>query len=324
MESKWCFECGANNTLVAETCVNCGSALPSKDDYRQQLAELNEFRELKKDYGPGNLIGILIAIVLVWLVANLVLIFLLPATSTDSWETWPRTWIVPIVVVIMFFGLFVPRLVKWIRIRRKRHWSKEQRTLLTKTLKAVPVDAFRGISTVALPAQNSATTQSSTTTTTQTVTRKSNAPGCGVVAGIMVLVGIIIYVVLSTTGTFKPESIFSWFNPDIPSVIDGEAATVSGRYEAYFAGGEGGEGELDATRAEQTWWYDFFSDGTYTTYINGNQQFSGTWLQSGNVLTINTPAFPEGGIAAQSYTATVAPDASSFTTQDSTWNRISN
>lgn len=321
MESKWCFECGANNTLVAETCVNCGSALPSKDAYREHVAELNEFRELKKDYGPGNLIGILIAIVLVWLVANLVLIFLLPATSTDSWETWPRTWIVPIVVVIMFFGLFVPRLVKWIRIRRKRHWSKEQRTLLTKQLKIVPIDAFRGISTVALPAEN---TSALSNTTTTTVSRKSNAPGCGVVAGIMVLVGIIIYVVLSTTGTFKPESIFSWFNPDIPSVIDGEAATVSGRYEAYFAGGEGGEGELDATRAEQTWWYDFFSDGTYTTYINGNQQFSGTWSQSGNVLTINTPAFPEGGIAAQSYTATVAPDASSFTTQDSTWNRISN
>lgn len=322
MESKWCFECGASNTLVAEVCVNCGSPLPSKNEYREHLAELNEFREVKKDYGPGNLIGILIAIALVWLVANVILVFLIPATSTDALESWPRTWIVPIVVLIMFFGLFVPRLVKWIRVRRRRHWSRHQRTVLTKKLKVVPVDAFRGISTVALPAQTTAMLPSGSGTTTQMATRKSNAPGCGVIAGVMVLVGIVIYVVLSTNGTFKPENIFNWFNPDVPSVIDGETATVSGRYEAYFAGQSGDGGALDASRAEQTWWYDFFSDGTYTTYIDGYQQFSGTWSQSGDVLTINTPAIPEGGIAAQSYTATVAPDASSFTTPDSTWNRI--
>lgn len=322
MEAKWCFDCGASNPLVAETCANCGAALPDKDEYRAQFLELNEFREVKKDYGPGNLIGILVGILIVWIVSNLIFIFLLPPTSGDSWEAWARTWIIPIVIILMFFGVFVPRLVKWIRVRKRRHWTADQRRVLAQHLKIVPASAFATVSTIAVGPQTASTGTGNPVTTP--ASPKSNAPGCGVIAAIMVFVGIVIYIVFSSTGSFKPESILSWLNLPEIGVTDEQTATVSGRYEAYFAGGTGGGGELDGVMAEQTWWYDFFPDGTFTTYIDGYQQFSGTWSQSGNVLTINTPAIPEGGISAQNYTATVAPDASSFTTPDSTWNRVPN
>lgn len=328
METKWCFECGANNALVAETCVNCGSALPDKEEYRAQFVELNEFREVKKDYGPGGLVGILIAILIVWLVGNFFLVFLIPPVTGDFWETWARTWIIPIVVLIMFFALFVPRLVKWIRVRHRRHWTRAQRKVLAQRLTKVPASAFASISKIAIPAQaaNSPTVAGtpSTGSVSQTSSPKSNAPGCGIVAAVMVFVGIVIYIVFSTNGTFRPESIFNWFNLPEIGITDGQTATVSGRYEAYFAGQAGDGGELDAARAEQTWWYDFYPHGTFTTYIDGYQQFSGTWSQSGNVLTITTQAIPDLGIGRQTYTATVAPDASSFTTPDSTWNRIPN
>lgn len=320
MEAKWCFECGASNTLVAETCVNCGRALPDKDEYRAQFIELNEYRESAKDYGPASLIAVLIGLVVLWFVTNLVIAFLIPP-STEFWVEWARTWVLPIVMLVLFFGVFVPRLVKWVRLRRKRHWTPAQRSVLKKRLKVVPPQAFASISSIAIPAGTTATSASTTVTTAGTTTPKSTAPGCGVIAAIMVFVGIVIYIVFSSNGTFKPESILNWFNLDEISVIDGEAATVSGRYQAVFSQGEGDGGELDAGRAQQTWWYDFYANGQFTTYINGSQQFSGTWSQTGNQLTIVTDPMP--GISdSQTFTATVAPDASSFSTADTTWNRI--
>ncbi len=88
----------------------------------------------------------------------------------------------------------------------------------------------------------------------------------------------------------------------------GSAETVSGRYECHYSEKDLGNGVM---RTEQTWAYVFFSDGTFTTYLNNEQQFSGTWSQSGKTLTINTPAIA-GVTEARTNQVTVSSDGKSF------------
>jgi hypothetical protein len=75
-------------------------------------------------------------------------------------------------------------------------------------------------------------------------------------------------------------------------------------------------------RAGETWAYAFYPDGSYKTYLNGYQQYSGTWSQEGSFLTINTPAIPGSGMGATSFTMPVTVDGNSFTTNGNTYIRI--
>lgn len=56
---------------------------------------------------------------------------------------------------------------------------------------------------------------------------------------------------------------------------------------------EGGNEEGGVTVARQTWSYVFLNDGTFETYLEGNEQFGGTWSQSGSELTVNVEAIPD-------------------------------
>lgn len=102
--------------------------------------------------------------------------------------------------------------------------------------------------------------------------------------------------------------------------IQAGAVTVSGRYECFFPEKDLGGGVL---RSAQTWAYVFYSDGTYTTYVNDIQQFSGTWSQSGRTLTINTPDIVDV-IQAHSSNVTVSADGNSFKVdEESTYVKVS-
>jgi hypothetical protein len=56
---------------------------------------------------------------------------------------------------------------------------------------------------------------------------------------------------------------------------------------------DGGTDEGGAVISRQTWAYVFLNDGNFETYLEGNEQFGGTWSQSGNTLTVNVEAIPD-------------------------------
>ncbi len=97
-----------------------------------------------------------------------------------------------------------------------------------------------------------------------------------------------------------------------------KAQTVDGRYECRFSEKDMGGG---VQRVDQTWAYVFSKDGTYTTWLNGAKQFSGTWSQEGSVLTIHIPAI-RGMSAAYSSDAAVSSDGNSFTANGETYIHI--
>ncbi len=97
----------------------------------------------------------------------------------------------------------------------------------------------------------------------------------------------------------------------------GSAQTVAGRYDCHVEA----ENYPGVTQVEQTWSYVFHADGTYTTYLEGSQQYSEKWSQSANILTLHVPAIP-GLSDAYVFRATVSRDASSFRSGKRTWIRV--
>jgi hypothetical protein len=139
---------------------------------------------------------------------------------------------------------------------------------------------------------------------TKVPVRKSRAP--------KILLAILIIFLIIFSGLFlinkytdiKPmDYITSIFN-------NGNTQPVTGLYTCHLEAKDLGGG---VERVDQIWSYDFHSDGTYTSYMNGSQHIyeSGTWSQSGNILTVYVPAIPNGS-AAYSVQATVSSDGNSF------------
>ncbi len=64
---------------------------------------------------------------------------------------------------------------------------------------------------------------------------------------------------------------------------------------------------------EQYWAYAFLNDGNFTTYLEGYEQFGGTWSQSGNQITVNVDAIPDLS-AAYTWYGTVSADATTIDT----------
>ncbi len=98
-------------------------------------------------------------------------------------------------------------------------------------------------------------------------------------------------------GLFEPE----------PAV---EQMQVAGIY-CYLVPAQEDQG--GATIPEQYWAYAFLNDGSFKTYLEGFEQFGGTWSQTGNQLTVNVDAIPDLS-EAYTWSATVTPDALSIDT----------
>jgi hypothetical protein len=105
----------------------------------------------------------------------------------------------------------------------------------------------------------------------------------------------------------------------IQSLLNNNGAqAVQGRYECHLEQKDMGGG---VGRTEQTWAYVFYANGKYTTYLEGSQQFSGTWSQTGNILTVHVPEIKNIS-QAYSYDAIVSFDGNSFTAGDQKYVKV--
>lgn len=86
--------------------------------------------------------------------------------------------------------------------------------------------------------------------------------------------------------------------------------TVAGVY-CYLVPGQQDPG--GAFISEQYWSYAFLNDGSFRTFLEGQEQFGGTWSQEGSELTVNVNAIP-GLSEPYTWFGEVSPDGKTITT----------
>jgi hypothetical protein len=193
----------------------------------------------------------------------------------------------PAIILLVFLIAVLPMILGRWNIRRRYRWTRERMRGLDREVKSLPKDFFG----TAIQGGDEA----------KAPVRKIQGPPTILLVIVFILVGLV-YVNQYTD--LKPlDSITSLFGI-------GNAQTVEWEYVSHFEAADLGGGVM---QSEQTWSYVFHSDGTYTSYLEGYQQYSGTWSQSGNILTVNVPAIINIS-AAYSFQATVSRDGNSFTT----------
>jgi len=293
-----CPRCGRLNDSQNVFCGGCGAKLPGPQPQEQQLQDLRDYQEYRNRYGiVGIIVGTLLLLLLCPLLRWLVwLVFpMLPAEQRPP--SIVLECIAPAVILFAFVAAVAPLIYGRWKIWRRHRWTGEQMRSLDRELQSVPRD---------LPA------------TAQARTATVQGPPFVLLLVVFALVGLVF---VNEYTAFKPlDSIASLLGAENLPEIGGQgqnAAIVAGRYDLHLAS----ERYSGVTQAEQTWSYVFHSNGTYTTYLEGAQQYSGTWSQSGSRLTIRVPANP-GLNAAYSFDATVSRDASSFTSGKRTWVKV--
>lgn len=285
-----CFKCGRVNSGDNAACEGCGERLLNGQEYKEKFQELKEYDELRRRY---SLIGIIVGI-LVLLLLYPVLEWLMQAMfSLPGMEFLPAGilgYAAPTIILLVFLIAILPLIFGRWKIRQKYLWTKERMQDLDRMIKPLPKDFFIPVT------QGGDEIEASV--------RKVQGPPKILLAIVFTLLGLAFFTNEYTD--LKPvDSIISM------SGIS-NAQTVSGRYDCHL---EAANLEGGVMRTDQTWSYIFRSDGTYVTYLNGSQQFSGTWSQSGTILTIHIPAI-KGISAAYSSQATVSRDGNSFTAGD--------
>lgn len=289
-----CFRCGGVNSNESITCSGCGAALLGGQEYEEKLQELKDYEEFRKRYSIlGSILAILVLLLLCPAVKWLVRItspmlgteFLPPAVILE--------YAAPAIILLVFLIAVLPMILGRWRIRRRYRWTRERMRALDREVKSLPKDFFA----TAIPGSGEA----------QAPVRKIQGPPTILLVIVFALVGL---VYVSKYMDLRPlVSITSLFGTE-------NAPTIGGQYDCHLEAEDYG----GVRQAEQTWSYVFHSDGTYTTYLEGYQQYSGTWSQSGSTLTINVPAIPNIS-AAYSFQATVSRDGNSFTSGKRKWVR---
>ncbi len=300
MTSTQCFRCGRVNSSDSIACQGCGETLLRGQEYEQRFQELRDYHEFRKRYSILRIaLVVLVLLLLCPLVAWLAQIIspMLPA------EPRPPAAVVQCVapaIILLVFLVAVPSMIyrRW-QIQRRYRWTRERMQGLDRELKSLPRDFF------ATGTQGSYEAQAPV--------RRVQGPPIALLVVVFALAGL---VCVNKYTDLKPlDSITSLLG--IESALGGKAQTVAGRYDCHLEAENLGA----VTQAEQTFSYVFHSDGTYTTYLEGSQQHSGTWSQSGNILTLNVPAIP-GISAAYSFQATVSRDGRSFTSGKRRWIKV--
>jgi len=191
-----------------------------------------------------------------------------------------------VIILIVFLIVVFPMIIGRYKIRSRYRWTTERMQNLDREVKSLPQDFFG----IAVDGNDD----------NQVPIQKIQGPPIILMLIVFALVGLVYvnkYTDLKPLDTISPV-----FNIQ-------KVPTVDGKYDCHIKSSDLGGG---VTRSEQTWSYVFHSDGTYTSYLEGHQQYSGTWSQSGYVLTINIPAIKNLS-AAYSFKATVSRDGNSFT-----------
>ena len=299
MADRICFNCGSSNSNERTNCVDCGEKLLSGQEYEDRIRELKKYDEYRKKY---NLLGVIIALIILLLL--LIFLFLCPTASSLLLSLFPGqnmgipmatifAYVILCLILLIFFIGVLPKLIGSRKFRRRYRWTREKIQRFKSEIRYLPYNFL----IAAIP--NSGGTGN--TGDAGTYARKHS----GLPMVLIVILFILIALVYMNKYTdFKPlDSIFG------DSFLNfGTAQTVSGRYEHHYDYADTGNG---VAQSDQTWAYVFYSGGSYTTYLDGYEQYSGTWSQTGNKLSVNIPAI--AGISDErTFKATVSSDGNSF------------
>lgn len=285
MPSTKCFKCGRSNSGENVTCESCGEELLRGEEYETRLQELKDYEAFRTRHGIlGILIGIL-ALLLSCPVARWFAGIVLPESGPGSAAGLVREYAPPAVILLVFLIVILPMILGRWRIRRRYRWTRERARSLDREVRSLPGGFFE------TPAQDSLAAEDA---------KRIKGPP---VVLVVIVFGLVALVGLGKSSGFPQlEAITSLFGIK-------DAVVVEGEYRRHYDTADLGGG---VARSEQTWSYVFRPDGTYTSFLEGHQQYSGTWLQSGHTLTVNVPAIA-GISAAYSFRATVSRDGDSFT-----------
>jgi hypothetical protein len=222
-----------------------------------------------------------------------------PVDDSAGMSVQVMTWVAPIVFALVFLAGVLPKYIQWWKVSRRYSWSRQRRIQLEVQLKGA-----------------STTDTAVAPVSPLSPTKRFSVGTAFALIFAVVLLGFVAYIFVTPSNTGPVAAITqwisSWTNPTVQST------RVSGAYERHIAAQDTGSGVVITP---QTWRYVYFENGTFTTYLQGAQQFSGTWEQAGNQLTIHTPAI--AGLSAKyDSVSTVSPDAEYYEFQGNRWNKV--
>ncbi|MCL4385073.1 MAG: hypothetical protein M1479_09615 [Actinobacteria bacterium] len=299
MADRICFNCGSLNNNERTNCVDCREKLLSGQEYEDKIRELKKYDEYRKKYNlPGVIIALIILLLLLiflflWPAASSLLLLLFPGQNTGIPMATIFTYVILYIILLILFIGVLPKLIGSWKFRRRYRWTREKIRRFKSEIRYLPYNFL----ITALP--NSGDTGN--TGDAGAYARKHR--GLPTIL-IVILFILIVLVYMNKYTDFKPlDSIFG------DSFLNfGTAQTVSGRYEHHY---DYADIENGVAQSDQTWAYVFYSDGSYTTYLDGHEQYSGTWSQTGNKLSVTIPAI--AGISDErTFKATVSSDGNSF------------
>ncbi|MGD9677668.1 MAG: hypothetical protein AB7V16_04820 [Vulcanibacillus sp.] len=289
-----CFKCGSENSNDNNTCESCGENLLKGQEYEDKFQELKDFEEFKKRY---NILGIIfgfIVLVLLYPVVKWLIGFMFQLIGTEYLPSAVIEYAAPTIILMVFLIAFLPMILGRWKVQRKYCWTRARMLELDREVNSLPKNFFGTIRKVG--------------NDTNAHVRKIQGPPKILFLILFVLIG---FVYVNEYTDLKPLTY-------ITSLSSNEIAqTVNGQYDCHLEAKDYG----GVTQVEQTWSYVFHSDGTYTTYLESSQQYSGIWSQTGNILTLNVPAIANIS-AAYTIQATVSLDANSFTSGNRKWIKV--
>jgi len=304
-----CFKCGEPNSSDIDYCEHCGEKLFGAEEYSEKIEELKAFRDYRGKY---NIIVIIIIYLFMLMLYPLLKWLEIISPLHSGFLSIFTFEYIPLTVSIIFLLLISFQMIRGrYKIYKRYHWSRKTMHDLDHTIKVLP--------------------EALLTLKVETLDGNGKQPPARKSKGLQILPLAIIFVVIGIFYTnnytdFKPmDDITSFFgitghntSGDGHKTGTGNYITVEGKYICHM---EEKQLEKGVIQSEQTWSYVFNLDGTYTSYMDGYQQFSGTWSQSGKILTINTPAIGSA-IDARSDIATVSSDGESFINDENVFTKV--
>lgn len=255
-----------------------------EDTINQQ--ELKDYNDYKKRYNLwGILLGLLILLFSIPLIDWFFKIIFNFAGTTGIPQDIIK-YISPLVVLLAFIAGILPMINSRWKLYKKYKWSKQQQITMSREIDQLPKGYFAKLDRAENKQQGTGTT--------------IKGPPKLLLVIVFSLLGL---VVINEYTEYKPVDYL------MGQLNIGTAQMVSGRYETHYDQTNMGAG---VARADQTWSFEFYSNGKYTTYLEGSQQFSGTWSQTGTTLTVNFPAIAGLNQKGYSAKAKVSSDASYF------------
>jgi hypothetical protein len=264
---------------------------PRGREHVARAQEIKDYKDFRDRYSlVAMVVGILVLLLLYpvvqWLMRTGV-----PMLAGSPLPAVVLEWAAPATVLLVFLLVILPSVSGRLRVWRRYRWTREEMRALDRELKSLP----NGDPAAALPGSAKGVPA-----------RKLHGPPVALLVLVFALCGLVF---ANKYTDFKPLDV-------VAPLVGIKSATVNGEYiRHYEAVNLGG-----VTLSKQTWSYVFRSDGSYTTYLDGHQQYSGRWSQSGNVLTVTVPAIPTIS-PAYSFKATVSRDRNSFTAGKDTYVR---